>query len=358
MRSNQSVAEVIYRLGESPNFKPRQFSPIPSPDYTPDLTRTEKIFLGVRSLENHMTDEGHQLQQGLSAAGYKLCGHDLPINSTDCLYLLKKFHPAALIVQDKREWDQQTLSSRHDNRARFINTAGLRLTRSVFKMTVLKDAHQKPQYHQDSAYEIGTHGWIVYYHPSIVHYLAQYTRKQHLIRTWHSVDPKHVPDYSPERSGCILSGALSKVYPLRWRLLSDMSHLPECVMQSHPGYHCRGTTTPDYLKTLSRYKVSICTSSVYGYALRKVIEATACGCRVLTDLPIDDVLPEIDDNLYRIHPDTPTPMIATILKDMLATYKPERQAHYAEQAKGFYDYRNLGRQLASDINMTRKNYNG
>jgi hypothetical protein len=124
----------------------------------------------------------------------------------------------------------------------------------------------------------------------------------------------------------------------------------------HPGYGLIGHRTAAYLQTLSRYKVAICTTSKYGYALRKIIEATAVGCRVVSDLPVDDVLPEIDGNITRISIDNSTAEIASIVHDLAASYSDEQQRIYAEKAIKYYDYRRLGRQLAADIEALRRSY--
>ena len=108
---------------------------------------------------------------------------------------------------------------------------------------------------------------------------------------------------------------------------------------------------------LSHYKAAICTSSIYGYALRKIIEATACGCVVISDLPEDECLPRIDGNIIRIEPDTSTHAVADILDRIYDTYDPHLQAYYAEAACEWYDYRLVGARLANDIEAMRSTYN-
>jgi hypothetical protein len=124
----------------------------------------------------------------------------------------------------------------------------------------------------------------------------------------------------------------------------------------HPGYHRKGCCTPGFLQELGHTKVAICTASIYGYALRKIIEATACGCRVLTDLPEDEVLPDIDGNLVRIHRNTGHKDVVKVIQRLLDEYNPERQANYAVMAKEFYDYRPMGVKLANDIESLRRSY--
>ena len=125
----------------------------------------------------------------------------------------------------------------------------------------------------------------------------------------------------------------------------------------HPGYHRQGCATPVFLKALSQYKVAICTTSIYGYALRKLCEATAAGCIVVTDLPVDEVLPVIDGNLIRLHPDTPTKEVAALLRRLYEGYDPERQRFFSEQACEWYDYRAMGIRLAADIERLKNAYN-
>jgi hypothetical protein len=128
------------------------------------------------------------------------------------------------------------------------------------------------------------------------------------------------------------------------------------IMQ-HPGYGRNGCFTPGYIAALGRHKVAVCTSSIYGYALRKIVEATACGCYVLTDLPIDDVMPEIDDNLVRVSPNIPTDDVVDLIRSMIDAWEPERQRHFAEKAQSWYDYRAVGKRLAHDIEQLRGCHN-
>jgi hypothetical protein len=200
----------------------------------------------------------------------------------------------------------------------------------------------------------------VYYHPDLVKHVASYVRPQHLIRTYHSIDPDLIPIFSPEgRDRCLLSGMISpSVYPLRTRIHQQRSTIPSLVWEKHPGYHRNGTNTPKYLKTLSRFKVAICTSSIYGYSVRKIIEATACGCRVITDLPVEDVLPEIDGNLARVRSNISVPEMRDLIDNLISTYDETTQYGYVFCAKSFYDYRILGKKLADDIERMRISYGG
>lgn len=345
-----TVDDVIARL-------PKHDTPIlPPPAYAPTNNYNCRLGLAVASMKEHMTDEGWQIFNGLAHNGYKLCGYQLNESQTNLHDILRLHNPATLVVQDKREWDISTRDFR-ETRAHFKHIEVLKDRSDIFRLTIIKDAQQRPQYHSQSAVEIGCNAWICYYHPKIVHHLAPYTRPQHLVRTYHTLDPVQVPEYSSQdRKGCFLSGAISGAYPLRTRLVKSFNRLLETKYHSHPGYHRNGCQTPTYLKLLSKYKIAICTASMYGYALRKIIEATACGCRVITNLPSDEVLPGIDGNLIRVSNDISLEFLNDIIRNLCTSYDPEFQRQQAEIAIKTYDYKLVTAKLAEDIAAVQKSY--
>lgn len=324
---------------------------------SPYLGRDQKgIFLGVSSMKSHMTDEGNQLQTGLEYAGYELWGAGYPNNERFVPKILLESNPGVVVVQDKREWHVGPRSFR-DHEAEFLEVHALARRHDIFKLTVLKDCQQRENYHKNSAKEMGCHAWIVYYHPRIVKHLAPYVREKHLVRTYHSLDPDCVPEYSSIRPlESVISGAACAAYPLRGLLIKKKWFIKGMDVIAHPGYHRRGSATPGYLKQLSQYKVSICTASRYGYALRKIIESTAAGCIVVTNLPSDDILPEIDGNLVRIRPDMHYRDINRLVQTLCENYNPERQRYYSDSAKLYYGYRARGLALADKIETLRKEY--
>lgn len=326
---------------------------LPKPLYEP-TNYIRRIALAVESMRRHMTDEGWQIMAGLEAAGYGLCGHNINHNETDVGMILYRNRPGTIVIQDKREWDGKTAGAGFDERERFTNYKCLRERHEVFKVTVLKDAQNNPPYHRESADEIGCHAWIVYYHPKIVAHVAPFVRPEHLIRTYHSLDAMSLPDWVPgrERRNVVISGAVSGAYPLRKRLQgSGFDQLP------HPGYRRDGCYTPNYLKALGQYKVSICTASRYGYALRKIIESTAVGCRVVTDLPADDVLPYIDDNLIRVHNDATPEDVRAVAYEAAKNWDDHFQTMMACRAAVHYDYQRVGYDLSNAIETMRVHYN-
>lgn len=352
----RTSAEVIASLSRP------EMRPLPAPKYLYQGSDS-RVALAVESMRHHMTDEGWQIMQSLESAGYWLFGRDIPVigalqrNSTSVPFILEESQPAVVVVQDKREWEGLTADRSQDPAMRFTNVEALKERSDIFKLTILKDAHQSPAYHRQSAEEMGCHAWIVYYNSDIVCHLAPFVRREHLVRTWHTLDRALVPEFNPaRRKGCLLSGAISKAYPLRAMLLKKRGALPLTDILPHPGYHRNGCQTSRYLKILSDYRVAICTSSVYGYALRKIVEATACGCLVVTDLPSDEVLPEIDGNLVRVHPSIGEREMARLLISLYESWDADTQQGWAARAKEFYDYREMGRRLADNIEAMRRGY--
>ena len=357
----RTVADVLATLPQRPDY------PLPAPRY--DGTQGRGLGLAVESMARHTTDEGWQLFLALEAGGYYLAGHDVaehPLrppgstraNSTDVPALLRAFEPGVVVIQDKREWLGLTADRSQDPRWRFHDVGALARRSDVFKLTVLKDAQNDYALHREAALEIGCHAWIVYYHPQIVARLCPFVRPEHLVRTYHSLDADLVPPFQGGRRGTILSGALSRAYPLRQALAGHAAELGIDVLP-HPGYHRQGCQTSAYLQTLARYCVAVCTSSVWGYALRKIVEATACGCRVLTDLPDDELLPQLEGNLTRVEPGryARDPMaMKPLLDELVAGYDEERQLGFAGAAVDFYDYRHQGRRLAGAIEDLRRAY--
>lgn len=333
---------------------------LPVPIYAGPTTEDlrPRFALGVESMRRHMTNEGWELMLALQGAGYVLTGYNCPYPETDVAAILAIQNPSVVVIQDKREWEGLTAERKKDPKARFTNVESLKSRSDIFKVTVVKDAQNGLAYHAESAEEIGCHAWIVYYQPDRVCQLAPYLRRQHVIRTYHTIDSEVVPTYSSERDGCIISGALGSAYPLRTRLVKDLFKLPKTFHLPHPGYHERGSNTPGFIQKLSTWKVAICTSSRYGYALRKIMEATAAGCVVITDLPHDDKLPGIDGNLARISPNAKTEEVARVMSNALVHYNPEIQEHWAKEALRFYDYRVEGVRLALEIEKARRGYNG
>jgi hypothetical protein len=320
--------------------------------------KNHNLMLAVEAMKRHSTNEGWQLQIGLRDAGYKLRGSGFEDSCTDVKRIIEKENPSTVIVQDKREWDGKT-TNRVDTSGRFSNIQYLKDRSDIFKLTVLKDAHQNTSYHKESATEIGCHAWVTYYHQDSISKVAPYLRPEHCIRTYHSLNPNEIPELTPNRKPCVLSGAVSPAhYPLRHRLFSECCNIFGCDLIRHGGYHTNGPDTPEYLEMLAGYKVSICTCSIYGYALRKIMESTACGCVVITNLPSYEKLPIIDENLVRIPNDFPIVNLSKLVWRLWKQYDFDRQMELSRKCVEWYDYKNTTSRLATDIENLRQAYNG
>jgi len=338
----RTVDDVINQLHSS------LVTELPATEYCP-TGPGNRIALAVEAMKRHTADAGWQIMDGLRHAGYLLCGSDLTINEQNVPKIIKSTSPEVIIIQDKREWEGRTARQRGNPRLKFHNIEYLKSRNDIFKLTVLKDAHQNPVYHKDSADEMGVHGWVIYYHPKIVKHVASFVRLEHCIRTSHSIDSLQVPEFSSDRKVCLVSGAVSTYYPLRLRIIRNYKLLPGTEYIKHPGYQSRRCVTPNFLKRLSQYKVSICTSSRYGYALRKLIESSACGCIVITDLPEDDKLPVIEENLVRIPSDISIGELGNLIKRLSESYDERKQKRIAESVKEYYDFRAVGARLSRSI---------
>ena len=170
--------------------------PIPAPRYF-NNGNSGRICLAIEAMKRHMADAGWQLQVGLEEAGYTLCGYNLPMDDIHVPRIIDRTNPGVVVVQDKREWECLTAGqwrSKHVGSTRFQDIDCLWDRNDIFKLTVLKDAHQRPGYHKASAIEIDCHAWIIYYHPRIVKRVAPYIRTKHCIRTYHSVDADSISE--------------------------------------------------------------------------------------------------------------------------------------------------------------------
>lgn len=360
----RTVADILNAI------QPPTRAPLPAPAYTPpdDADARPRVGLAVASMKEHVTREGWDLFAGLEEGEYTLAGWGLSTyggheNShtmdslTDARRILEWTQPSTVVIQDKREWTGKTAGRGFDKRESFTNLKALRDRPDVFKAYVLKDAHSDGPLHVEAAQEAGVHAWIVYYHPCIVARLAPFVRPEHLIHTYHTTDRDLVPAYTAaSRAGTVISGALSGAYPLRQRLAKELAGRSGFTVLKHPGYGRNGCRTPEYLKTLSRFKVAVCTSSKWGYLLKKIVEGVACGCVVVTDLPADEVIPEIDAAVVRISPDMPTTGVEGLCRHLADEYDPDRQAHYARKAVERFNWRVEGRRLAGAIEGLRTTY--
>lgn len=345
---------------------PDYIEKLPAPPYLPPREDPRVcVGLAVGNMRDHMTDEGWQIFEGLQYNGYYLAGYRTPNPETYVPDIMEKLNPGTVLVQDKREWEGLTAGRTKDPKLFFNNIQRLAQRPDVFKLTILKDAQNSPEYHRESAREMGCHAWVVYYHPRIVAHIAPYLRKEHIIRTYHTIEGAQTFGVlgdevsKSERMACVLTGAISGAYPMRQKVQRYIfeGELPNVDYIKHPGYHQRGTDTLKYRELLAKYRVSICTSSAYGYLLRKIIESTASGCIVISDLPTDEVVPEIDGNIIRVDPRISAADLRVLIGTLANDYCIKKQTKYAEAAIDYFNHIRITEKLKKDIETMRLNYN-
>lgn len=306
------------------------------------------VLLGLKDYENHMTDEGHQLQSGLALAGFELWGRGFENDETDCRAILEQTNPDVVVMIDRREWDPK-MRGAFDKNAEYKNVEYLAAQANVCRITVCKDAASILDYQRNWARQFRADGFICYYHPECVMREATWVRPDQIIRTYHSIDSHRVGPLSADRGRALVSGARNPaVYPLRETCIRYRDPLQLAYMR-HPGYHNCGSCTPHYLDALRSWKVHVCCASRYGFALRKIIESVACGCTVITDLPALDVLPEIDSALIRVKSGIDVASLQKLILQAAREWSLERAVHWSEKAKAWYDWRLMGLQLYASI---------
>uniref|UniRef100_A0A6M3IPT5 Glycosyltransferase n=1 Tax=viral metagenome TaxID=1070528 RepID=A0A6M3IPT5_9ZZZZ len=317
----------------------------------------QRLILGNIDYERHMTDEGDQLQRGLQNAGWILAGAGYGDGCRDVPTLLKRHRPDVVLVHDKRDWDPDHRCSFRDD-VGYTNLGELASRDDIVRLVVVKDAGSAHDYHIRFIEEVGADAVVTYYHDTSVDHCFPYLRTVHKIRTYHTIDSDVVRkiDLGKQRDRGLVTGAMSeRVYPFRHWARRCSGKLGILNVR-HPGFSNHGCATGEYLELLSRHKVHVATASIYGFALRKLIESAAVCCIPVTTLPAYDVLPEIDDILIRAPYTSTIRELRGIIDSAEKRWSLERLQDYANRAIRFYDYRAMGQRLSDDISefATRK----
>jgi len=323
-----------------------------------------RVFFGIGNFQNHMSSEGWQLQMGLNESGYNLVGPKIDGCHNVRHYLESNPDVHTVILQDKREWDVNHPACLDKNEM-YSEYTQLADRDDLFTLTVYKDAQNQADYHRLSAEEIGCNALIIYYHPRSIIGVAPWVQDYTLIRTYHTLNRDELPagiifNAKYKKKSCVVSGAISAPYPLRRLAIGGMQSRHyyenggEMVHLPHPGYHANGFATPKYLGALNHHRVALCCASRYQYALRKIIEATAVGCRVITDLSEYDRLPAIDGNLIRVPPHIEIGDLNTVVSGAIRSWDESKQREFSEAAIDFYDYKKITRRLRDDIESARE----
>jgi hypothetical protein len=300
----------------------------------------------------HTTDEGDQFQRALEHAGWTLAGAGFGDGCRDVRVLLERFEPELVLVHDKRDLDPASgICFRPGLLPEHLGELAKR--RDILKLAVVKDAGSSIEYHRQFCEEIGADGVVTYYHHRSVLNVSPWLKDYLQIRTYHTVDARRCAALNLElpRRRALVSGAVSKTYPLR-KLVMDNARQIGVEVLRHPGYRNKGTFTPAYLETLSRYRVHVATCSSYAFALRKIIESVAVGTTPVTNLPSYDVLPAIEGALVRVSPSATLAEVWDAVDAADRTWNLEERLEYAKAAQLFYDFRTQGERLSVAIDMT------
>jgi hypothetical protein len=173
---------------------------------------------------------------------------------------------------------------------------------------------------------------------------APYVREDQIVRTYHVLDTDNLPPVEDRNRTAVVSGAFTHdVYPLRtkcfqWARQGLLGPGVDAV--PHPGYAQAGTKSNEYAAMFGKYKVAICTASSYRFALRKIFESTAMGCRVITDLPAYDCLPGIDANLIRVPPTISADGLRDVIQRAADRWNLYEQRKIADMCRRLCDWRN------------------
>jgi hypothetical protein len=307
------------------------------------------IVLANKDYERHMTDEGNQLQLGLAASGWKLCGWGYD-GLTDVKKIIDTYQPEIVFVQDKRDWDIKSPGT-YNKQVHFTNIEYLKECKNIYKVSVVKDAGTVVKYQENFiCNEIDADLVCIYYHENSVTSLSPFLKDRNLCRIYHTIDRTKIPQNIIKEKNFVISGAVSDVYKFRQLLVNNANKLGIDILK-HPGYNNTGTSTNNYLNDISKYKFSFATCSNYGFALRKIIEGLACQCRVITNLPEYDILPFINDCIIRVDSNISVNDLQDLLNKEMNNYCGERLIECANKSLMFYDYREQGRMLHERIQI-------
>ena len=307
------------------------------------------LVLGNIDYRQHVTDEGEQMQAGFVAAGWEIAGHGYGDGCKHVGRLLDRHRPDIVFVQDKRDWSPDSPGC-YDPAVEFEGIEELAKHKNLFVITMVKDAGSATEYQREFCESIEADAILHHYHEKAILPLSPWLDQFKLVRTYHTLDADlctRIPLEGRHRR-CIVTGAVSTVYPLR-RIAFRSAEAWGIDTMQHPGYNNRGCHVADYLATLSCYRVHIATASKFGFALRKIIESVAMGATALTNLPRFDVLPEIDEALVRLDPEATVNEIASTITLTNVQWDFERAKKFAVLAREWYDYRAVYKRVSDQL---------
>lgn len=301
--------------------------------------------------QTHTSTEGDELQRGLEHAGWTLAGVGYGDGCAHVPTLLERHAPDAVFVQDVRDWSPKSnISFRKDVGFARVDALGLS---GLPVFTVVKDAWGWADLQGGFFAAANVAASACYYDEDVVRDAAGgWLDPYPLVRIHHSVDADAIKamlaERAPRRRGIVTGAVNPHIYPLRTTAFANAARLG-IDTRKHPGYQNKRADTPDYLRALCSYKVSVATSAKWAAAFRKIIESVACGCATITTLPAWDVLPEIDGALIRITPDATMRMLKDAIDAAEAAWDEDRAMYWAARALAYYDWRAAGERLSARL---------
>jgi hypothetical protein len=300
-------------------------------------------------LKSHMTSEGEELQRGLAANGWILCGTGYGDGCKDVKVLLERHRPRAVFVAQKSDWDPKSAGSFRKDLG-FLNLGMLKDRKDIFKICPVKDA-SGPEYQRQFCEEIAADLVVHYYHEKSIGALCPWLKDYRTLRIYHSIDARlaqlhFIP--TEQRKRGIVSGAVSGVYPLREMVFRSAQSLG-LMKYSHPGYSNHGCQSGEYLKTLGGVKIHICTASRFHFSLRKIFESVAVGAVPITNLPTYDNIPCIDGALVRVPDSISVPELHEVINQAERGWDYDERLKFAQACWQFYDWRIAGERLNEGI---------
>ena len=312
------------------------------------------VLLAITTADRHMDNGRALVRRGFEAAGWMAACHAASPPGMDCVdvaEIISWAQPRIVVAYPRYEWDSREWNGGRPHPTepvlpeyRFHGFEALLAREDITRVAILHDARSVMEEQRRWLADFQPHLVLGWYHERAVLPFWPEVAPEQYERTYHSIDAERVPRFTAERRRvCLISGAENHhVYPLRTMAMAAAraGRLgPEVDAMPHPSYAHSGTSSDAYLQTMARYKVAVCTASAYQFALRKLFEATAAGCKVITDLANWDALPEIDGNLVRVAPDLTEHDLGEVIHHAAAHWDVDEQRHYAERACARYDYR-------------------
>ena len=122
-------------------------------------------------------------------------------------------------------------------------------------------------------------------------FYREFCRTKKVIWIPHSASPDFMLPYNPyPENSILLSGAVTRVYPLRQQMLNLYRQRSYLISyHHHPGYHCEYdyTTNQDigsgYAKKLNFHRAAFTDGLIYTYVVAKHFEIPATGALLLAD---------------------------------------------------------------------------